>query len=107
MKIMRIIETTIFTRLLTDLLTDDEYREMQSYIVNNPGLGKIITGSNGLRKLRWAGKGHGKRGGLRVIYYWYLPETILMLLVFSKNESEDLTKEQIKKLSHLVKEWLL
>ena len=104
---MKIIETPVFTRLIINLMPDDEYKELQSFIVNNPGSGKIIPGSHGLRKLRWAGKSHGKRGGFRLIYYWAIPETIFMLFIYSKNESEDLTKDQVKKLSQLVKEWLL
>jgi len=66
---MIIIETHIFTRKLKALLTDDEYRKLQNELVLRPDAGKIIPGSGGLRKLRWAGSGRGKRGGVRVIYY--------------------------------------
>lgn len=89
------------------MLEDDKYKELQTYIYDHPEAGKIIPGSHGLRKLRWTGKGHGKRGGLRVIYYWYIPETIFMLIAYAKVTQEDLTPDQLKKLSQLVKEWLL
>ena len=63
-----IVETQIFTRQLLPILSDDKYRELQEELLNRPDAGKIISGSGGLRKLRWAAKGHGKRGGIRIIY---------------------------------------
>ena len=100
---MRIIETPIFTRRLKSLLTDDEYRELQNALIARPEAGKIIRGSGGIRKLRWAGSGRGKRGGVRVIYYWLSgEEIILMLLIYSKKEQDDLTPEQLKTLRNLV-----
>ena len=71
-----------------------------------PGAGNIIPGSNGLRKLRWKYFGSGKRGGLRIIYYWDNPNVIYMILPYKKAEQEDLTREQIRALSKIVKEWL-
>lgn len=67
---MVIIETSIFTRQVQALLTEDEYRELQIVLVSRPNLGSVIKGSGGLRKVRWASSGKGKRGGVRVIYYW-------------------------------------
>ncbi len=100
---MRIIETPIFTRRLKSLLSDEEYRELQNSLITDPEAGKVIRGSGGIRKLRWAGSGRGKRGGVRVIYYWFRDdEIILMLLVYSKNEQDDLTPEQLKTLRKLV-----
>ena len=76
---MEIIETSIFIRGLKSTLTAESYRELQNALLINPKLGKIIPGSGGLRKVRWGTYGKGKRGGSRVIYYWYSPsETILM-----------------------------
>ena len=99
-----IIETTIFTRRIQDLLADDEYRALQAYLVNTPEAGKVIPGSGGLRKLRWSAGGQGKRGGIRVIYYWHvLRETMLFLFVYSKNEQDDLTPEQLKQLKKIIK----
>jgi mRNA-degrading endonuclease RelE of RelBE toxin-antitoxin system len=70
----------------------------------NPERGDLIRGSGGLRKIRWTGSGRGKRGGLRVIYYWHVPgSVILFLLAYPKNKQDDLTADQIKLLKTLVK----
>jgi hypothetical protein len=71
----------------------------------HPDAGKIISGSGGLRKIRWSISGHGKRGGIRVIYYWFASlDKILMLFVYSKNEQDDLTLKQLKMLKKIVEE---
>lgn len=68
-----------------------------------PGLGNIIVGSGGIRKFRWAVKGHGKSGGARVIYYWAVAtNTMLMVDVYSKGRKEDLTKDEIKELRQVI-----
>jgi len=67
---MVIVETSIFTRRVMELLLDDEYRELQATLVDRPDAGPVIPGSGGLRKIRWSTSGHGKRGGSRIIYYW-------------------------------------
>jgi mRNA-degrading endonuclease RelE of RelBE toxin-antitoxin system len=65
--------------------------------------GDLIRSSGGLRKMRWAGSGRGKRGGLRIIYYWNLPDsTILLLLAYPKNEQDNLTPEQLKILKSVI-----
>lgn len=70
-----------------------------------PEQGAVIPGSGGLRKLRWAGRGHGKRGGTRVIYYWFVSESVIyMLFAYAKNAAADLTPAQVKVLRQLVKE---
>jgi len=100
---MRVIETTIFTRRLKSLLKDEDYRELQNELIARPDVGKVIRGSGGIRKLRWAGSGRGKRGGVRVIYYWIRKEEIvLMLLIYPKKEQDDLTPEQLKTLKNIV-----
>jgi mRNA-degrading endonuclease RelE of RelBE toxin-antitoxin system len=103
---MILIETPVFTKEIGRLLPDDLYREFQAALVKRPDAGDLITGSGGLRKIRWSVPGRGKRGGMRVIYYWWVPDTIFLLYPFKKNEVEDLTKDQVKELSKLVKEWL-
>ena len=67
---MRFIETPIFTRTIVTLLEDDGYRALQLSLCLRPELGPMIRGSGGLRKVRWRLGGRGKRGGIRVIYYW-------------------------------------
>jgi mRNA-degrading endonuclease RelE of RelBE toxin-antitoxin system len=100
---MVIIETTFFTRQIQRLLSDDEYRQLQSDLVNHPEKGEIIQGSGGLRKTRWSVQGRGKRGGIRVIYYWVVKQDqILMLMAYAKNEQENLTPEQVKILRQIV-----
>ena len=100
---MVIIETSIFTRQIQQLLADDEYRVLQAALVNHPDAGAIIPGSGGLRKVRWSQPGRGKSGGIRVIYYWVVDqERILMLLAYAKNEQENLTPKQVKILRDIV-----
>lgn len=101
---MVIIETTIFTRQITTLLPDDQYRLLQNTLLENPDLGKLIPGGGGLRKVRWSLPGGGKRGGVRVIYYWAVRRDILvMLYAYAKNEQENLTPDQLGVLTKIVK----
>ena len=101
-----IVETSVFTRRIADCMSDETYRELQVYLVGSPAAGNVIPGSGGLRKLRWSGSRRGKRGGTRIIYYWWLPETLFMLFSYRKNEAEDLTPEQVRQLKVVVGELL-
>ena len=102
---MEIIETSIFTRQVQAFLSNEEYRQLQLALVIQPGMGVIIPGSGGLRKMRWTIGGHGKRGGVRVIYYWVVvQDRILMLFMYAKNEQDDLTPDQLKVLRKIVEE---
>jgi mRNA-degrading endonuclease RelE of RelBE toxin-antitoxin system len=103
---MIFIETSVFTREIKDLMPDEDYRMLQTALMFRPDAGDIIRGGGGLRKVRWNLPGRGKRGALRVIYYWDPPETIYMLLPYKKTDQDDLTPEQLKFLRALVKEWL-
>ncbi len=101
---MRFVETPVFTKAVRAELPDEEYRILQAALLLRPEQGALIPGTQGLRKLRWGGKGHGKRGGYRVIYYWEpRSETFYMLFVYPKNEQEDLTAHQRKVLAELVR----
>jgi len=103
---MIIIETPVFTRLITQLMHDDQYRELQERLIENPEIGDLIQGSGGLRKIRWKLAGRGKRGGVRVIYYWAVSAgQVRMLYVYSKSDQKDLTKDQLKVLRQLVERW--
>jgi len=104
---MVIIETRMFTRQITELMPDDLYRALQEALWINPLLGSLIPGSGGLRKVRWLLPGAGKRGGVRIIYYWYSPESrIYMLLAYAKSEQDNLTPRQLKILKSLVEQEL-
>ena len=103
---MVFIETRIFTRRIKELMSDDEYRSLQEALVNRPGMGDIVQDTGGLRKVRWKQEGHGKSGGVRVIYYWMTAdEQLYMLYVYPKSKQEDLTAEQKKALKSIVKRW--
>jgi mRNA-degrading endonuclease RelE of RelBE toxin-antitoxin system len=105
MAYMIIIETKIFTKQITELLDNDEYREFQNYLAADPTKGKVIRGTSSLRKIKWKSKTKGKRGGIRVIYYFVdLKSNILMLFAYTKSEQEDLTPAQIKILNKIIAE---
>jgi len=96
-------ETSVFTRRVTELLADDEYAELQQALAANPNAGEVIPGSGGLRKMRWAIQGRGKRGGARVIYYHLISrDQFYMLLIYGKNEQDDLSPEQLRLLKKAV-----
>lgn len=100
---MLIVETPVFTRRVLKLMSDEDYRALQQRLVANPEVGALIRRSGGLRKVRWASVGRGKRGGVRAIYYWHrVREMLLMLLIYGKNEQDDLTPEQLRTLKFLV-----
>jgi hypothetical protein len=102
---MPIIETPVFTRHIYQLLTSEQYRHLQQLLVVRPDAGKLIPGGGGLRKLRWALEGQGKRGGLRIIYYWARSsDQILMLFVYPKQTQEDLSPSQLKILKRIIDE---
>ena len=104
---MKIIETTIFTKKISSLLSDEEYRNLQNELILNPEKGKIIRGSGGLRKIRLGVSGRGKSGGVRIIYYWVNKNGILlMLLIYPKNLQDNLTSAQLKILRSLVEKEL-
>lgn len=93
---MEIAETSIFTKEITRILTDDEYKALQNFLVANPKGGDVIKGSGGLRKVRWKIKGLGKSGGIRNIYYYHEKESLLLMIyVYEKSKTEDLTPKQI------------
>jgi hypothetical protein len=98
------LETPVFTRQIRELVEDDQYRELQSIRVARPDAGDLISRSGGLRKIRVAASGRGKRGGARVICYWVVAkDQIYMLLAYAKNAQEDLTEDQLKTLRTLVR----
>ena len=95
------IETRLFTKLVVDYLSDEEYAALQLALVRDPEAGPVIPGSGGVRKLRWAAAGRGKRGGYRVIYYVRRANGVIwMLTMYPKNVAENISAHvlrQIKK----------
>ena len=105
-RLMVIIDTSVFTRCIKELLSDDDYAALQTDLVQRPDAGDLIQGGHGLRKLRWKIEGSGKRGGVRVIYYWHTADDQLwMLYAYAKAEREDLTRQQLKQLAEIAKRW--
>lgn len=91
------IETPTFTKRVIQLLDDESYTALQTHMAKRPDAGDVIRSSGGLRKIRWAAKGHGKRGGVRVIYYWWIDKDhVSMLFIYPKNEMDDLSAAQLK-----------
>lgn len=102
---MLFVETPIFTEQITAALDHASYHRLRLALLLRPEQGALIKGSGGLRKLRWTGSGRGKRGGVRVIYFWHPGEkTFYMLYVYPKNERSDLTPAQVRLLRRLVEE---
>jgi hypothetical protein len=102
---MRFVETPVFTATLQGHLDDDQYRQLQIALMLRPEQGPVIRASGGLRKVRWAKPGAGKRGGLRVIYFWAPAErAFYMLYAYAKAEQGDLTPAQTRALGRLVRE---
>ncbi len=88
-------------------MSDDLYLALQQVLVNDPLAGDLIQGSGGLRKIRWGLPGIGKRGGVRVIYYWLVADDeIFMIYAYKKNKQENLTNEQLRLLKQFVEEEL-
>jgi hypothetical protein len=93
------VESKLFTRLVGDCLTDDEYLELQVPLAEAPEQGAIVPGSSGVRKLRWAQPGRGKRGGIRVIYYAKMHEGVIwMLTIYAKNEEQNIPAHVLRKI---------
>jgi hypothetical protein len=87
------------------LLAEEEYRALQIALILRPEQGPVIAGAHGARKLRWRRPGSGKRGGIRVIYYWDPVETAFyMLFADAKSELGDLTPAQARALGRLIRE---
>ena len=103
---MQFIETSVFTKALHTLLSDDEYRELQNQLLRDPTLGDVIRGGGGIRKMRFGSEGRGKSGGVRVIYFWLsADDEIYMLLIYPKSRKDTLGADEVAVLRALVKEF--
>lgn len=101
---MEFIETPLFEKSKDGIFDEDELQKFQLELLENPDKGDLIPKGKGLRKIRWSAGGHGKRGGARVIYYWINDEDVIfLLLAYKKNKQENLTTQQLKILTDLIK----
>lgn len=99
---MVFIESKLFERLRADYLDDEQYRNLQNFLMANPLSGDVIKGTGGLRKLRWQLKDKGKQGGMRVIYLFLdKKQHCHFLTMYAKNTMSDLTDKQRKQLKQL------
>ena len=102
---MEFIETQRFSDVLYAYLDEDSYQELQISLIERPDQGDIIPGGGGVRKLRFAAQGKGKRGGVRVIYYWVTEVgQFYMLTLYPKGRKDNLTNAEVAELRNLVKE---
>jgi hypothetical protein len=100
------IETSIFTKQIKALATDDELRALQTELIAQPEKGDLLQGTGGLRKIRMATGQQGKSGSARVIYFLATAEMIYLVLAYAKSEKESLTsaeKAELKRLTTLLK----
>jgi len=97
---MEFIEATAFTRHVYEYLTDEEYIGLQNLLAANPEMGRLVPGTGGVRKIRWAIAGRGKSGGIRVIYYFKRrDDEIWMLTIYQKNEIENIPAHILKQIT--------
>lgn len=99
------VELPAFERYRESYLTDDEFRSFQIMLLKNPLCGDVIQHTGGLRKVRFSDskRNKGKRGGTRIIYYWYLEKSqFLLFTIYGKNVADDLTTSQREQLSKML-----
>ncbi len=102
---MIFVELPPFIAFRSEHWDDEDLRRLQNQLLVRPDAGEVIRGSGGLRKLRLAASGRGKRGGARVVYYFHVAgDRIYLIYAYAKNVRDDLTREQIKLLANLMKD---
>ncbi|AKH64000.1 MULTISPECIES: type II toxin-antitoxin system RelE/ParE family toxin [Photorhabdus] len=103
MDYLEFIETTAFSKVRAELIKDNEFQELQTYLLKYHEHGDTISQTGGCKKIRWGRKGMGKRGGVRVIYYVRtLSGRLYLLFIYPKNVQEDLTQAQKAQLKNAV-----
>ncbi len=102
---MQVCSTRSYERAVRKLLGEEARKEMEDAIVAAPDAAPVIRGTGGIRKLRWAGSGRSKRGGIRTVYFYHAgPEAVYLLTAYAKANREDLTPADTRALSRLVAE---
>lgn len=97
--ILSFIETPLFTRLVGDYLSDEEYAALRAHLAQHPESGDVVPRSGDVRKLRWSAAGRGKRGGVRVIYFARVAKGVIwMLTIYAKNEAENIPAHVLRKI---------
>lgn len=92
-----VVETEAFARSAAKIWSEDEVAALVDHVARNPEAGDVIPGTGGVRKMRWSRAGSGKRGGARVIYFYYRPACPLyLLLAYRKAQATDLTQDEKK-----------
>ncbi len=103
---MEFIETPVFTKIITELLSDCEYSAFQKYLIDNPESGDVIKGGSGIRKIRWSLAGRGKSGSIRVIYYYKIVnKQIFLIYAYTKKKKSDLSEQEKKLFGEIAKEF--
>lgn len=102
MKLLTVVELSTFLRSAAKVWADEERADFVDYMAANPDAGDVIPDTGGLRKVRWGRQGHGKRGGVRVIYYYYnLDVPLYLITVYAKAVRDDLSPEEKRTLTML------
>ncbi len=100
---MEIFTTKAYERAIRKVTTADVRKAMESAIAAEPTIAPVIPGTGGIRKLRWAGSGRGKRGGIRTVYFYHAgPEAVYLLTAYAKAAREDLSPADKKSWAKLV-----
>jgi hypothetical protein len=93
------VESPVFSDRVSDYLDDDDFASLQVSLLRRPNAGVVLPKSGGIRKLRWRAKGKGKRGGLRVIYYWQRSaDEVWLLTLYAKNEEQSIPAHVLRAL---------
>lgn len=101
--LITVAETTVFQRQADAVWDEAEREEFVSFIAGNPEAGEVIPDTGGVRKLRWKRAGSGKRGGVRVVYFYHdAGRPLYLLMVYAKARQEDLTPDEKRAVRKLV-----
>ena len=103
MSVIAIVELPPFSKKAAKILEKEEIEALRAYLLQYPDKGDVIPGTGGIRKLRWAASGRGKRGGARVIYFYHVVGTTIYLMAcYTKNEQDDISPAVKKQLKAIV-----